>query len=128
MFSIHDIIKNKANCTFVCRSVDNEDVRIWVLKTSGEILSRRKTRMDFRQVWKCWVSPQLESAESFRYFAILPTENYEDRSLNDEPVLTLFRDVRGLPLSHDKTEDIKTSLRFFHKIIIAPVADFFERA
>ena len=84
--------------------------------------------MDFRQVWKCWVSPQLESAESFRYFAILPAENYEDRSLNDEPVLTLFRDVRGLPLSHDKTEDIKTSLRFFHKIIIAPVADFFERA
>ena len=82
--------------------------------------------MDFRQIWKCWVSPQLESAESFRYFAILPAENYEDRSLNDEPVLTLFRDVRGLPLSHDKTEDIKTSLRFFHKIIIAPVADFLK--
>ena len=84
--------------------------------------------MDFRQVWKCWVSPQLESAESFRYFAILPIENYEDRSLNDEPVLTLFRDVRGLPRSHDKTEDIKTSLRFFHKIIIGSRGRFFERA
>ena len=41
LLSIHDVIKREANCTFVYLSVDDEDVRIWVLKTSGGIIFRR---------------------------------------------------------------------------------------
>ena len=128
LFYIHDIIKREANCTFVYLSVDDEDVRIWVLKTSGGILFRRKKGMDSDSFGNAGSvpNPKVLFSESFRHFAILPTENYEDRSLNDEPVLKLSGDVRRSPLSHDETEDMKTRLRLFYKLIIAPVADLLK--
>ena len=128
LFSIHDIIKREANCTFVYLSVDDEDVWIWILKTSGQILFRRKKGMDSDSFGNAGSvpNPKVLFSESFRHFAILPTENYEDRSLNDEPVLKLSGDVRRSPLSHDETEDMKTRLRLFYKLIIAPVADLLK--
>ena len=124
LFSIHDIIKRETNCSVVYFSVDDEDVRIWVLKTRGEILFRHKKRLDSENA-RSVPNPKVLFSESFRHFAILPTENYEDRSLNDEAVLTLPRDIRRSPPSHDETEDMKT-LRLFHKITIAPVADLLK--
>ena len=128
LFCIHDIIKREANCTFVYLSVDDEDVRIWVLKTSGQILFRRKKGKDSDSFGNAGSlpNPKVLFSESFRHFAISPTENYEDRSLNDEPVLKLSGDVKRSPPSHDETEDMKTCLRLFHKIIIAPVADILK--
>ena len=128
LFSIHDIIKREANCTFVYLSVDDEDVWIWILKTSGQILFRRKKGMDSDSFGNAGSvpNPKVLFSESFRHFAILSTENYEDRSLNDEPVLKLSGDVRRSPLSHDETEDMKTRLRLFYKLIIAPVADLLK--
>ena len=128
LFCIHDIIKREANCTFVYLSVDDEDVRIWVLKTSGGIIFRRKKGKDSDSFGNAGSVPNLKVlfSESFRHFAIPPTENYEDRSLNDEPVLKLSGDVKRSPPSHDETKDMKTCLRLFHKIIIAPVADILK--
>ena len=128
LFSIHDVIKREANCTFVYLSVDDEDVWIWILKTSGQILFRRKKGMDSDSFGNAGSvpNPKVLFSESFRHFAILPTENYEDRSLNDEPVLKLSGDVRRSPLSHDETEDMKTRLRLFYELIIAPVADLLK--
>ena len=128
LFSIHDVIKREANCTFVYLSVDDEDVRIWVLKTSGGILFRRNKGKDSDSFGNAGSlpNPKVLFSESFRHFAILPTDNYEDRSLNDELVLKLSGDVKRSPPSHDETEDMKTCLRLFHKIIIAPVADFLK--
>ena len=129
LFSIHDVIKREANCSFLYLSVDDKDVRIWVLKTSGGILFRRKKRMDLTDSFgnAGSVSNLKEFfSKSFRHFAILPTENYEDRSLNDRPVLALPHDVWRSPPPHDETEVMERSLRSFHKIIIAPVADFLK--
>ena len=129
LFSIHDVIKREANCSFLYLSVDDKDVRIWVLKTSGGILFRRKKRMDLTDSFgnAGSVSNLKEFfSKSFRHFAILPTENYEDRSLNDGPVLALPHDVWRSPPPHDETEVMERSLRSFHKIIIAPVADFLK--
>ena len=128
LFSIHDIIKREANCTFVYLSVDDEDVWIWILKTSGQILFRLKKGMDSDSFGDAGSvpNPKVLFSESFRHFAILSTENYEDRSLNDEPVLKLSGDVRRSPLSHDETEGMKTRLRLFYKLIIAPVADLLK--
>ena len=128
LFSIYDIIKREANCTCVYLSVDDEDVRIWILKTSGQILFRRKKGMASDSFGNAGSVPNLKVlfSESFRHFAIVSTENYEDRSLNDEPVLKLSGDVRRSPLSHDETEDMKTRLRLFYKLIIAPVADLLK--
>ena len=128
LFSIHDIIKREENCSFVYLSVDDEDVWIWILKTSGQILFRRKKGMDSDSFGNAGSvpNPKVLFSESFRHFAILPTENYEDRSLNDEPVLKLSGDVRRSPLSHDESEDMKTRLRLFYKLIIAPVADLLK--
>ena len=128
LFSIRDIIKREANCTFVYLSVDDEDVWIWILKTSGQILFRRKKGMDSDSFGDAGSvpNPKVLFSESFRHFAILPTKNYEDRSLNDEPDLKLSGDVWRSPLSHDETEDMKTRLRLFYKLIIAPVADLLK--
>ena len=128
LFCIHDIIKSEANYIFIYLSVDDEDVRIWVLKTSGQILFRRKKGKDSDSFGNAGSLPNLKMlfSESFRHFAVLPTENYEDRSLNDEPVLKLSGDVKRSPPSHDETKDMKTCLRLFHKIIIAPVADILK--
>ena len=128
LFSIHDIIKREANCTFVYLSVDDEDVWIWILKTSGQILFRLIKGMDSDSFGDAGSvpNPKVLFSESFRHFAILSTENYEDRSLNDEPVLKLSGDVRRSPLSHDETEGMKTRLRLFYKLIIAPVADLLK--
>ena len=128
LFSIHDIIKREANCTFVYLSVDDEDVRIWVLETSGGIIFRRKKGKDSDSFGNAGSlpNPKVLFSESFRHFAIPPTDNYEDRSLNDEPVRKLSGDVKRSPPSHDETEDMKTCLRLFHKIIIAPVADILK--
>ena len=81
LFSIHDVIKREANCTFVYLSVDDEDVRIWVLKTSGGIIFRRI---------------QGKNSDS-------------------------FGNAGSLDLAIQKK-----CLRLFHKIIIAPVADFLK--
>ena len=128
LFCIHDIIKREANCTFVYLSVDDEDERIWVLKTSGGIIFQRKKGKDSDRFGNAGSlpNPKVLFAESFRHFAIPPTENYEDRSLNDEPVLKLYGDVRRSPLSHNETEDMKTRLRLFYKLIITPAADLLK--
>ena len=125
LFGIHDIIKREANCTFVYLSVDDEDVWIWILKTNGQILFPLKKGMDSDSFGDAGSvpNPKVLFSESFRHFAIPPTENYEDRSLNDEPVLKLSGDVGRSPLSHDETEDMKTRLRVFYKLVIAPVVD-----
>ena len=55
-------------------------------------------------------------------FGILPKENCEDRSLDDNVPISLPDDSRETLRGND-TKDTETSLRLCYKLIIAPVAD-----
>ncbi|XP_022784317.1 tetratricopeptide repeat protein 28-like [Stylophora pistillata] len=122
---IHHIMKGEGICSGLYLSVDDEDARIWILKTSGEIHFRRKRLDSDRQFGNAGSVPDLKVffSESFLHFGILPRDVCEDRSLNDERVPTSSDDVNRSPSTHN---NMKKNLRLCYEIIVAPVADLLK--
>ena len=58
--------------------------------------------------------------------AILPKQNYEDRSSDETALMSLHYDNRSLLRDYD-AKDFKTSLHLCYKIIIAPVASLLKQ-
>ena len=63
--------------------------------------------------------------KSAQSFGILPKENCEDRSLDDNLPISL-PDERQPPLRGNETKDTERSLHLCYQMIIAPVADLLE--
>ena len=125
---IENIMKKESNCTCLYISCYRQHLFLWTLTTSGVIRFRRKT-----------VDEDIEGAGSsdssgnvfgtkFRSFDILPEEDCEDRSFDDnepnpdfsqEEELATLRQVKG-------KDDPEQNLTLFYKMIIAPVADLLE--
>ena len=125
---IENIMKKESNCSCLYISCYCQHLFLWTLTTSGVIQFRRKTLEGNIEGAGSSDSFDNSFATSFGRFGPLPTEDCEDRSLNDieprpdssqEEELATLRQVRG-------EDDTKLSSTLFYKMIIAPVADLLE--
>lgn len=125
---IQDIIKKEASCNCLYLSIHYEDVRIWILKTSGDIHFRKPQTIASDDFGNSESVPNLKAlfSESFRHFAILPGDVCEDRSLNDERLLRSSDDINRSPLAHNKADDMEKELRWCYETIVTPVADLLK--
>ena len=121
-FGIENIMNKESNCAFLYISYHVRDVHLWVLKTNGDI-HFQNTRVN-EDTLRAELVVDVEGIfkKSALSFGILPKENCEDRSLDDNVPISLRDDSRA-PLRGNKTKDTETSLHLCHKMIIAPVAD-----
>ena len=119
---IENIVNNESNCTCLYISYCGRDVLLWVLKTNGDIHLRESTVNEDTLRAELVVDVEGIFQKSALSFGILPKENCEDRSLDDNVPISLPDDCRET-LRDDDTKDTETSLRLCYKMIIAPVAD-----
>ncbi|KAL9982917.1 hypothetical protein ACROYT_G005031, partial [Oculina patagonica] len=131
---IENAMKKENNCCCLYISYYNQDVFLWILKTSG-FLSFRKIAVDEKTLHTRLAKPATNldeffniMAESFRSFGILPKEICEDRSFNDieskpdssqEENLAASRQGKG-------KDDPPPNLTLFYKMLIDPVSDLLE--
>ena len=119
---IENVRKNERNCTCLYISYFDECISHWVLKTSGDIHFRRKTVQEKTLRAELVVDLDGLFNKSFRNFGILPTENCEDRSLDDTVPISPHNDGRA-SLRGSETKDTERKLHLYHKLIVAPVMD-----
>ncbi|XP_078360211.1 tetratricopeptide repeat protein 28-like [Oculina patagonica] len=132
---IENIMKKESNCACLYISYYDQDVFLWILKTSGVIHFRRIT------VNENIIGARLVSSlhdflsKSFRSLGILSQQDCEDRSLNGieakpksfkEEILADLRLVEKRDDDEDDNQDPERSLPLFYKMIIAPVADLLD--
>ena len=121
-FGIENIVNKESNCAFLYISYRDRDVLLWVLKANGDIHLRKSTVNEDTLRAELVVNVEGIFQKSALSFGILPKENCEDRSLDDNVPISLPDDSRETLRGHD-TKDTETSLRLCYKMIIAPVAD-----
>ena len=121
-FGIENIVNRESNCACLYISYRGRDVLLWVLKTNGDIHFRKSTVNEDTLRSELVVDVEGIFQKSALNFGILPKENCEDRSLDDNVPISLLDDSRETLRGHD-TKDTETSLRLCYKMIIAPVAD-----
>ncbi len=129
---IENIMKKESNCVCLYISYYNQEVFLWILKTSGVIRFRRITiNENFVGAEKVGRLTDFFD-KNFRSLGILPEESCEDRSLNDTEVkLKPFQEesLAALRLVEDDDEEIQnseSSESLCHRMLIAPVADLLD--
>ena len=126
---IENIMKKERNCTCVYVSYQEQDLLLWILKTSGAIYFRKIAAGE--DIVGAGLADSLDDffAKGFRSYGILSEEDCEDRSLNDFELgpdssqhesLVTSRQVRGVE------DDPELRLTLFYNMIIAPVADLLK--
>ena len=119
---IKNIMKNESNCSCLYISYCDQNIFLWVLKTTGDIHYRLGEANENTLRAELVVDLDGLFNKSFRTFGILPREICEDRSLDDTVPMSLH-DERQSPLRGNETKDTETRLHLFHQIVIAPVDD-----
>ena len=119
---IKNIMKNESNCTCLYISYSDQNVLVWVLKTTGDIHFRIGEVNENTLRAELVVDLDGLFNKSFRTFGILPREKCEDRSLDDTVPIS-FHDESRATLRGNETKDTETRLHLFHQIVIAPVVD-----
>ena len=119
---IKNIMKNESNCTCLYISYSDQNVFVWVLKTTGDIHFRIGEVNENTLRAELVVDLDGLFNKSFRTFGILPREKCEDRSLDDTVPMSLHDDSQST-LRGNETKDTDTRLHLFYQIGIAPVAD-----
>ncbi len=129
---IENIMKNESNCVCLYISYFDQDVFLWILKTSG-VIYFRKIKVNEDIVGFGLVGRLTDFfARSFRSFSVLPKENCEDRSFNViEPTLKSYQEesLAALRLVEDDDEEIQnseSSVSLCYRMLIAPVADLLD--
>ena len=121
-FGIENIVNRESNCACLYISYRDRGVLLWVLKTNGDIHFRKSTVNEDTLRAELVVDVEGIFQKSALSFGILPKENCEDRSLDDNVPISLLDDSRETLRGND-TKDTETTLRLCYKMIIAPVAD-----
>ena len=121
-FGIENILNKECNTASLYISYTDRRLLLWVLKTNGDIYIRENTVNENTLRAELVVSVEGIFQKSAVSFGILPKENCEDRSL-DENVRISLRDESRAPFRGNETEDTERSLHLCYKMIIAPVAD-----
>ena len=132
---IENVIMKEKHCTFLYISYVDQEVFLWILKTSG-VISFREVTVDQMTLHKKLAIPAENvdeffaiMAKSFRSFGILPEEVCEDRSLNDsEPAQFYYSNKESLAVLRQakEDEDPEPSLTLFHEMLIKPVFDLLD--
>ena len=129
---IENITRKETNCVFLYISYDDDnEVYIWIMKTSGAIHFKRTTVGE--EILGADGNLSHFFAKHFRSLGILPEGKCEDRSLfnivkpqrNSDEIESLA-DLRLVEEDDEEVMDLKSSLSLCYKSIIAPVADFLE--
>ena len=129
---IENIIRKETDCVFLYISIADDDLLMWILKTSGEIHFKRTT------VGEEILGTRLESnlsdffAKSFRCLGMQSKWECEDRSLplviepqHSSDELGSLTDLRLLEEDDEEVvSDFQSSLSLSSKLLIFPVADF----
>ena len=132
-----NVMKKESNCACLYISYFHDTVFLWILKTSG-VIQFRKLEVDKKTLHTrlAEVARNLDEffaimAQSFQNFGILPDEDCEDRSLNDniksnpeyceeESLATLRQGKPG------NANDPEPSLTLFYELLVNPVSDLLD--
>ena len=133
-----NVMKKESNCTCLYISYFDDTVFLWILKISG-VIQFRKLEVDKKTLHTrlAEVARNLDEffaimAQSFQNFGILPDEDCEDRSLNDnniesnpesceeESLATLRQGKPG------NANDPEPSLTLFYELLVNPVSDLLD--
>ncbi len=130
--SIESIMKKEPNSTCLYASYTSEDMFLWTLKTTG-VVHFQNLAINKMIVSKGMTRNLNEffANQSFRSFSILQEEHYEDRSLDDMQGKTKSStetDPESYQIVTDSkgNQDPEINLHLCYKLIVAPVAAFFE--
>ena len=124
-FGIENIMNKESDCACLYISYHGWHVHLWVLKPNGDIYFRETTVDKNTLMAELVVDVEGIFKKSAQSFGILPKENCEDRSFDDNLPISLH-DERRPPLRGNDTKDTKTGLHLCYEMIIAPVADLLE--
>ncbi|PFX27381.1 Tetratricopeptide repeat protein 28 [Stylophora pistillata] len=129
-FGIENILRKENNCTCLYIYFFQNDVRLWILKTSGAIHFKLSTLRE--SLAQAGLPKDLHLskvlADIFRSLGILSIEDCEDRSLNMVEMQSLSPEKKNparLRLLEEE-EKVISNLSFCYKIFIAPVWDLLE--
>ena len=122
-FGIENIVRRECNSVFLYIAYRERQVLLWVLKANGDTCFRATDEVEVdtptdEQV--CDVEGIFK--KSAASFGVSPTENCEDRSLDDHVTTSLLRESRT-HLQGEQTKDTERIHNLCYKWIIAPVAD-----
>ncbi|CAH3136627.1 unnamed protein product [Pocillopora meandrina] len=129
-FGVENIFRNKNNCTCLYISYFHNDLRLWILKTSG-VLHHRRISVEENLV-QAGLPKDLPLDkfvdDNFRSLGILPTKDCEDRSLNMVKLQLLSPEKKSSArlLLVEEDEKVISSLFLCYKMFIAPVYDLLE--
>ncbi len=131
---IENIMKKERNCTCLYITYHDQDVLLWILKTSGVIYFRRININ--KDIEGAGLVPSLDDffAKNFRSFGVLPEENCEDRSLNDiTPKLESSQEESNTALRLDEddgkeSQDLEFNLLLCYRMVIGPVVDLLDES
>ncbi|XP_058964581.2 tetratricopeptide repeat protein 28-like [Pocillopora verrucosa] len=120
---IEKSVKTESNSVFLYVSYRERQVLLWVLKGNGDIFFRAIDEVDIDTL----IAEQVCDVEgvfkkSAAGFGVLPEENCEDRSLNDNVTTSLHEKSRA-NVRGDETKDTERTHQLCYKWIVAPVAD-----
>ncbi|XP_022789300.1 tetratricopeptide repeat protein 28-like [Stylophora pistillata] len=129
-FGIENVLRKENNCTCLYISCVQNDVYLWILKTSGAIHFKRISQEE--NLAQAGLPKDLPLstflADNFRSLGILPSEDCEDRSLNmvePQPLTPQQKSSARVRLL-EEDEKVISSLSLCYKIFIAPVYDLLE--
>ena len=136
---IENVMKQERNCDCLYISYFDQDLFLWILKTS-RVINFRNTTVNEKIIGARLVSSLHEFfTKSFRSLGISSQQDCEDRSLNgiepnaefsQEEILCAFDNLRLVEDDDDDddddNQDPEPSLPLLYKMIIAPVADLLE--
>ena len=129
-FGIENIIKKQSNCTCLYISYSSQFVFLWILKTSGVIYFRTiRVHENIVDAGSLGSLDDYFAKYKLSRFGISLEGDCEDRSLNaieSELRSSQEEDLTSLRLEEDvdeRSENPKSSLSLYHRIIISPVED-----
>ena len=135
---VENVMKKQSNCACLYISYFCDTVFLWILKTSG-VIQFRKLEVDKKTLHTrlAEVARNLDEffaimAQSFRNFGILPEEDCEDRSLNDNNIESnpeSCQEESPATLRQGKpgnTDDPEPSLTLFYELLVNPVSDLLD--
>ncbi|XP_022809095.1 tetratricopeptide repeat protein 28-like, partial [Stylophora pistillata] len=129
-FGIEKILRKEKNCTCLYISYVQNDVHLWILKTSGAIhfkyISLEEGLVQAGLPKDLPLSTFL--ADNFRSLGILPIEDCEDRSLNmvESQPLTPEQKSSARVRLVEEDDEVISILSLCYKIFIAPIYDLLE--
>ena len=121
-FGIENIMKKESNCACLYISYNYREVLLWVLKANGDHCFQQTSVHEDTLRDELVVDVEGIFKKSALSFGILPKENCEDRSLDDNVPISLHDESREALRGND-TKDTEQALHLCYDMIIAPVAD-----